>query len=938
MEMKDDKNKKPKNPKAPKADNPKPKKVKQPQQDWQPHWSLRVLKSVWVAAFTVAKIALGAAATVAIICILCMLVFAGVLGDYLQQDVIPLAEAMDIEDFGLELKSTMYYTDSAGNIKELQVLHSEINREWASLEEIPEDLINATIAIEDKRFYEHQGVDWVTTIKACAGMFLGGGDAGGSTITQQLVKNLTQENSFTVQRKVLEWFRAASVEKRYDKDDILELYLNRIYLGQGCYGVRSAAEVYFGKELELLTTAECASLISITNNPSLFDPYAKEFNYQHGNQEPQVLSGAERNRLRQVDTLWEMRNQGLITEEQYQTALNQEMVFKNGVDPMDRLSSCVNPECGYRNVVSTFTQDGEKFYCPQCGTLTEIDLSASQQVYSWFVDTVYEDVAKMLAERDGVEWNNLTKKTYKKYISQAGLNIYTTLDMDVQNQVDKIYTDLSQIPTARSAQQLQSAIVVVDNQTGFIVAMSGGVGEKVVHDAWNRATDSALQTGSSIKPLTVYAPAFELGVITPASVAKDMPLYTKPTAFPLNDNRKYSYSRTIYSAVTSSVNAVAADVVRQITPEYSFNFGKNRFGLSGLVEEYPGWNGQVMSDIGYAPLALGAQTKGISVRDMASAFATFANDGVYREGLTFTKVYDSEGNLILDNTQDTRKILSKKTVDYMNYCLLNAVRSGTGTAAKISGHNVAGKTGTTGDNKDRWFCGYTKYYTAAVWCGYDIPEVIHLTGNTRTNPACRLFKKVLEPLHAGLSSKKLYDSNAMTTVSVCLDSGLKATDACRADVRHFMTGLSDGFQNRVQEAQVYREDKPKDECDVHVMVEYCTDGVANEYCHMFAEAGLVTLNERSLVKLTQEDIEELLDAKKHKLIVEYLMDEYVYLVKKNGSDDSWKGFNNDINKNVDAPYKVCTVHTAEAWQEYLNSQIPEETQPTDPADPMPPQM
>jgi membrane peptidoglycan carboxypeptidase len=323
---------------------------------------------------------------------------------------------------------------------------------------------------------------------------------------------------------------------------------------------------------------------------------------------------------------------------------------------------------------------------------------------------------------------------------------------------------------------------------------------------------------------------------------------------------------------------------------------------------------------------------------MACAFATFANDGVYREGLTFSKVYDSEGSLILDNTQDTRTILSKETVDYMNYCLLNAVRSGTGTAAAIKGQNVAGKTGTTGDNKDRWFCGYTKYYTAAVWCGYDIPEVIHLTGNSRSNPACRLFKKVMEPIHSGLSAKKLYDSSAMTTVSVCLDSGLKATDACRADVRHFMTGLSDGFQNRVQEAQVYREDKPKKECDVHVLVEYCTDGVANEYCHKFAEAGVATLSERALVKLTQEDIDELLEVKKFKLLPEYLMDEYVYLIKKNGADDVWKGFNNNINKNVDAPYKVCTVHTAESWQDYLDSQIPEETQPVDPADPMRPQM
>jgi penicillin-binding protein 1A len=741
------------------------------------------------------------------------------------------------------------------------------------------------------------------------------------------VKNLTGENSFTVQRKVLEWFRAASVEKRYDKDDILELYLNRIYLGQGCYGVRSAAKVYFGKEVELLTTAECASLISITNNPSLFDPYSKEFNYRHGNLEVQLLSGAERNRLRQVDTLWEMRNQGLIDEDSYQAALAQEMVFKNGIADEDRLASCANAECGYRHRVGTFKKDGGAYYCPECGTKTEIDLSASQNVYSWFVDTCYEDVAKMLAQRDGVEWNELTKKTYKEYISQAGLNIYTTLDMDVQNQVDKIYTNLAEIPTTRSAQQLESAIVIVDNETGFIVAMAGAVGEKTVHDAWNRATDSRLQTGSSIKPLTVYAPAFELGIMTPASVVKDLPLYTKPTAFPLNDNREYTQSRTIFSGVTFSVNAVAANVVEEISPEYSFNFGKYRFGLSGLMEEYPGWNGKTLTDIGYAPLALGAQTLGITVRDMACAFATFANQGVYREGLTFTKVYDSEGNLILDNTQDTRQILSKKTVDYMNYCLTNAVNSGTGTAAYIKGQNVAGKTGTTGDNKDRWFCGYTDYYTAAVWCGYNIPEVIHLTGNVRTNPAARLFKKVMEPLHKGLPAVKLYDSSKMTTVEVCLDSGLKATDACRADMRHSLTSHSTNFQNRVQKAMVYREDRIKEECDVHVLVEYCTDGVANEYCKHFADAGVVTLTERALVKMTQDDVDRLLDAKKYKLLKEYLMDEYVYLVKKNGSDGVWKGFNNDINKNVDAPYKICTVHTAESWKEYQASQTPEPTVP-----------
>jgi hypothetical protein len=216
-----------------------------------------------------------------------------------------------------------------------------------------------------------------------------------------------------------------------------------------------------------------------------------------------------------------------------------------------------------------------------------------------------------------------------------------------------------------------------------------------------------------------------------------------------------------------------------------------------------------------------------------------------------------------------------------------------------------------------------------VWCGYNIPEVIHLTGNNQ-NPAARLFKKVMEPIHQGLPREKLYDSSQMVTVNVCLDSGKKATDACRADIRHSMSGLSSNFQNRVQQAMVYREDRPKDECDVHVMVDYCTDGVANEYCRKFADAGVVKLSERALVKITEEKVKELLAAKKYKLLSEYLMDEYVYLVKKNGSDASWKGFDNDINKNVDAPYKVCTVHTAKTWADYQASQVPEPTEPDEP--------
>ena len=337
--------------------------------------------------------------------------------------------------------------------------------------------------------------------------------------------------------------------------------------------------------------------------------------------------------------------------------------------------------------------------------------------------------------------------------------------MEVQKQVDAIYTNLEEIPETRGAQQLQSGIVIIDNRTGDIVAIAGGVGEKVVFDAFSMATDAERQVGSSFKPIGVYAPAFELGVITPASVIKDLPLQYntdddgKVTAFPRNAEKYYSYSMTVLDGIAESVNAVAINTLDMIGTRYSYNFAKDLFRISGLNEE--------AGDMNYSPLGLGGLSNGATVRDMASAYATFANQqekGVYREGRTYTKVYDSEGNLVIDNTQDSEKILSEKTVNYMNYCLDKAVAEGTGTMADFEGMDVCGKTGTTNSRKDHYFCGYTGYYTAAIWCGFEMPAEIQLVGNTK-HPAGRLFKKVMEPLHEGLENIPLYDEDEMVRIN-----------------------------------------------------------------------------------------------------------------------------------------------------------------------------
>lgn len=855
---------------------------------------LQTIYRIWMPIYTGLKIVIGAVSTVLLIGVVCAFVFAGILGDYLETDILPNA-AVVLDDYSMDSPSYVYYVTADGKIERQQELYASTDWKKANYEEIPQAMIHAAVAIEDKRFFEHQGVDWFTTIKALANMFFGSETVGGSSITQQLIKNVTGKDSVTVQRKVQEFFSATLVEKNNDKNVIIEEYLNTIYMGQGCRGVKSAAAAYFGKELQMLTIAECASLISITNNPSLFDPYSEEvFTYKG-----QERNGMQRNQYRQRLVLSEMLSQGYITQEEYDEAVAQELVLKNGVSEEDTWTVCTNEACGYQSIRKEFMKDNA-LVCPKCGTAPEIANDASQEVYSYFVDAALKDVARDLAKKDGVtEWNQDIWEVYLDKINRGGYHIYTTMDPAVQAQVDRIYQNLDEIPGTRSAQQLQSAIVIIDNRTGDIVAMAGGVGTDKVHFGFNRATQAELQSGSSIKPLTIYAPGFEQGTISPATIIEDLPMNYDDGAWPRNDDRKYAYKRTVFSGVVRSVNAVAANTLEKIGASYGFEFARDSFGISGLVDQ----------DLQFNSLALGAQHYGISVRDMTCAFATFANNGTYREGRTYTKVYDSKGNVVLDNTQDSREILGKKAVNYMNYCLTNAVTSGTGGGADFYTVDVAGKTGSTSSFRDRWFCGFTGYYTAAVWCGYDTPETINTTGGSY-NPAARLWNKVLKPLHEGKENIKLYDTREMVTVSVCLDSGKQATDACSAEMRG----------SRVEKVLVYPEDYPSGKCDKHVSVEFCVtgDGVANEYCKHFAGVDTnVKIEQKSLVKLTEKEMKDIKNARNYGLNPEHLQENYIYLITSDGKDAHYKGFSGNLNASVAMPYKVCEVHTQQAWEAYL---------------------
>ena len=699
--------------------------------------------------------------TILLTAFLTALIFACLFAVYVKNDLSEQAQWAS-DSFSMEQTSVIYYEDpDTGKYEVLQAIYGGSNSTFVEYDDIPKNLINACIAIEDKRFEKHQGVDWVTTMRACFKMFLGKSEAGGSTITQQFIKNATGEREVTVRRKLVEIYRALEFEKTHTKPQIMELYLNIIPLGENCRGVQSASRVYFGKDVKNLTLAECASLIGITNNPSRYDPYIS----------------AENNKERQEVILSEMLKQGYINQAQYDEAVAQELVFTNA------------------------SREKKK----------------SDDNYSWFVDQVINDVVNDLCDKTGYEYDIVYTM-----VKTGGYQIYSTVNPDVQAAVDQVYEDLSSLPATASSQQLQSGIVIVDNTTGDIVALAGGVGKKQGSLVWNCATRSLLSPGSIIKPVAVYAPAIELGLITPATVMDDTPYsFTDTATWPKNLDSTYRGLVSVEEAVEQSINTVPVKLVAQMTPEYSYSFAKDKMGLSTLVSSYKTTNGEELSDVNLWALALGSLTRGVTVRAMTAAYAAFANEGVWREARTYTVVKDSNGQVILDNTQESHVAMKDMTAWYITDMLKSTVEKGTGTAAQLENMTVAGKTGTTSRDFDRWFAGYTPYYTGVVWCGYDDPEEVVLT-NSETNPAVVLWQKVMSTLHTGLANKEFAKPTNVVECTVCRDSGKLVTDACKEDPRG----------SRAVKVQLSLYDVPTENCDVHTEVEICdaSGHAANEYC------------------------------------------------------------------------------------------------------------
>ena len=602
-------------------------------------------------------------------------------------------DGIDLDSLTMDSNSNIVYLDpNTGEEKNLLTLSSDENRIWVDLDATPKNLQNAFIAIEDERFPIHNGVDIKRTLKATLTYFLDkltgkGGQAslGGSTITQQLIKNITGDDEQTISRKISEISKAIDLEKKLSKDQILELYLNCIFLSQNCHGVQTAANLYFDKDVSQLNLAECASIASITQNPALYDPFINP----------------DKNKEKQELVLAKMLSLGYITQEEYDEAVNYPLTFSK-------------------------------------------DTAATKKeeiITSYYVDQVVRDAISRLQEK-GYSESLATKMVYS-----GGLKIYCAYDPEIQSIVEEYSYNTNNFPDSSA----QSSIVIIDPSDGRVVAMAGGIGEKEASFTLNRAAQSPRQPGSTIKPLAVYAPALDNGTINTSTRVMDK---RKSYDGWVPRNYSYTYSNSevgLDYALQQSLNTVPVEIMSDMGIQTSFDFMTQKLGFTTLVEAEE-INGEIYTDLGYAQLALGGLTHGATNIEMTAAYCIFPNQGVYNKPYTFTEIKNESGETILTgrDSDTTWEAIKPETAAIMNRYLNSVVTSGTGRGAALSdGTFTAGKTGTTSENFDRWFIGYSPYYVASVWYGYDTPASIEMS----SNPCIPVWKNVMDKVHSTIKKK-----------------------------------------------------------------------------------------------------------------------------------------------------------------------------------------
>ena len=652
--------------------------------------------------------------------------------------------------------------DKDGN--EIANLSKEQQRKIITLDEMSDYLPKAYIAIEDKRFYDHHGVDWKRTAGAILNTVLKGSSSyGGSSITQQLVKNITDERESSgiagILRKVREWAKAYQVERMISKQQILELYLNILFVGgNDIHGVELGAQYYFNKSAKDLDLAECAFLAGINSAPNSYNP----FDTTDTEEEKQEKNEKIKNKI--LTVLNEMKDQGYITnEEDYNTAV-------------------AKAESGI-----TFTQGNVQ----------------SSSDYSYHTDAALKQIIDQVMEEKGV-----TREFAEKYVYSSGLTIYTTQDSNIQSKVEEEFSkpfyqfkgNEKNADGTLKNEHAQAGMAIIDYKTGQVVAVGGNLGDQKA-SGWNRATQMVRQTGSSIKPIADVAPALQERIITPSTVYMD-----QKTDFngysPKNDNNKYRGAINIRQFIATSQNIPAVKIMKELTPKKSIEY-MEKMGISTLSET--GDNN--------LPLAIGGLTSGISPLEMAGAYGTIANDGVYITPTFYTKITDSSGNVVLTPNQEQNRVFSEQVAYLTRSITEEPVKSGgTATYCAIPGMETCAKTGTTDDSKDRWLCGMTPYYSAAVWFGYDTAEEIKYSGK---NPAGQIWENVMKSIHTNLANANFNTPSGLTQSTVCRKTGLLATSSC-----------TDTY------TETFSQDNIPEKCEGHGVQKICkTSGkVANQYC------------------------------------------------------------------------------------------------------------
>lgn len=665
------------------------------------------------------------------------------------------AGALSKEMFEINNFTTTIY-DIHGN--QYTSLSGKENRTYASYSDIVHYLPEAFISIEDERFYQHKGVDIKRTAAATiqyimSKLGIGSSDFGGSTITQQVIKKVTGEEDRSSLRKAKEIIRAFQLEKWLSKEEIIELYMNLIYLGEGAYGVEAASYTYFAKSSSDLDIAQSALIAGLAQAPEGYNPYRYP----------------EKAKERQELVLWKMYELGKISKEEYDEAKAEELVYTKG----------------------------------------SLSLASSN---SYFIDAVVEAVIKdLMVEK------NINRAMAQAMVYNNGLKIYTTLDPDIQSVLEEKYLDQQYFQTRKGYDEnLQSAMVIIDYKEGNVVALIGGAGEKTTLRGLNRATAMTRSIGSNMKPLGVYGPGLELGVLTAATTFDDVPTTYRISGIAWNIKNydgRYRGLINIRKAIEISDNIVAAKAMQEaVGTEYSYQF-LEKLGISSLTKadrQSP------------AALSLGGMTKGISPLEVAAAYGTIANKGVYVEPKLYTKIEDRNGQVVFKKQSKVRDVMSEENA----YILTDMMKTvtvgseGTGAAAKLKDIDVAAKTGTTSDDKDRWFSAFTPYYVGSIWYGYDQPTYI----NVPSNPGTKMWKAVMQEVHKDLPAAKFEKPAGVVTREVCKDSGLLATDACKADDRgsRVITEIFNSKNGSI----------PTKKCNIHEFVEVCPDTnlLPTDYC------------------------------------------------------------------------------------------------------------